>query len=135
MSRIQSEKQAIEIVKDNKQKVLDREAAIYYLEKAATPDNLALLVDMLEDDAFGVRWAAAVVLAKVGDSSMAPLLHALIEKHDSTWLREGSHHVLHYSSSQNIREQSGELQKALRGPGAEMATMQEAFALLKKLSD
>ena len=40
----------------------------------------------------------------------------------------------HYSSSNKVRKQTDALQKALRGPAADVATMSEAAKLLNKLS-
>ena len=134
MVNIQSEQQALTLLNDTTQDVFGREAAIHYLHRYPTQSNLTRLVQALEDDEFGVRWTAAVVLAQVGDDALPPLLHALTEQHESTWLREGAHHVLHYSSGDKAREKTGALQKALRGPAAEMATMHEAAKLLNTLS-
>ena len=134
MINIQSEQQALDLLTNTQEDVFAREAAIYYLGHKPTKGNLAHLVRALEDSEFGVRWVAAVVLAEVGDDALLPLLQGLTEQHDSAWLREGTHHVLHYSSSQKVREQTAALQKALRGPAVEMATMHEAAKLLPELS-
>jgi HEAT repeat protein len=51
------------------------------------------LISALEDDRFEVRWEAAEALIKIGRDAVKPLLKALIKKSDSTWMREGAHHV------------------------------------------
>jgi hypothetical protein len=51
-----------------------------------------------------VRWLAALGLITIGQSSLMPLMHALIEHPDSIWLRQGAHHVLHDIDKQNIDE-------------------------------
>lgn len=53
------------------------------------------LVRALEDNIFDVRWLAAEGLIVMGRDALAPLLHALLERSDSEWLREGAHHVFH----------------------------------------
>jgi len=53
------------------------------------------LVRALEDEVFDVRWLAAEGLITLGRGALLPLLHALVERSDSEWLREGAHHVFH----------------------------------------
>jgi HEAT repeat protein len=53
------------------------------------------LVQALEDRESDVRWLAAEALIALRRDALEPLLEALIERSDSIWLREGSHHVLH----------------------------------------
>ena len=53
------------------------------------------LVKALEDKMFDVRWLAAQALINIGREAVIPVLKALIERADSTWTREGAHHVLH----------------------------------------
>jgi HEAT repeat protein len=53
------------------------------------------LVKALEDKMFDVRWLAAEALIRIGRKAIVPLLHALVKRPDSYWLREGAHHVLH----------------------------------------
>ena len=40
-----------------------------------------------------MRWEAAEALIKIGLDAVKPLLRTLIQKSDSTWMREGAHHV------------------------------------------
>ena len=56
----------------------DREWAIHKLSRSPTPQNTRRLVAALEDNEFGVRWAAAVALAELGQPALRPLLEALI---------------------------------------------------------
>jgi HEAT repeat protein len=51
------------------------------------------LTRALGDEIFDVRWLAAEGLIGIGQPSVAPLLHALIEHSDSIRIREGAHHV------------------------------------------
>jgi HEAT repeat protein len=64
------------------------------------------LIKALEDKMFDVRWLAAEGLIRIGRDAVMPLLHALIKRPESTWLREGAHHVLHDMTE-------GELKKLL----------------------
>jgi HEAT repeat protein len=54
-----------------------------------------VLVSALMDEAPGVRWLASEALISLGQAALAPLLKGLQKHFDSTWMREGAHHVLH----------------------------------------
>ncbi|OGO36300.1 MAG: hypothetical protein A2147_02435 [Chloroflexi bacterium RBG_16_57_8] len=69
--------------------------------------SIQALLEALSDKEFDVRWLAAEGLIRIGRKSIAPLLAALVEHSDSSWLREGIHHALHDMSR-------GDLGKALR---------------------
>jgi hypothetical protein len=73
------------------------------------------LVKALEDDKFDVRWLAARALVALGRDGLPALLQALIERPDSTWLREGAHHVLHDEGYETWQTQLGPVMKALEG--------------------
>lgn len=73
------------------------------------------LVKALEDDKFDVRWLAARALVALGRDGLPALLRALIERPDSTWLREGAHHVLHDEGYKTWQKQLAPVMKALEG--------------------
>ena len=52
------------------------------------------LVEALGDSSFEVRWVAAEALIDLGRAAVPAVLHALLHHADSTWFRNGSHHVL-----------------------------------------
>jgi HEAT repeat protein len=62
------------------------------------------LVKALEDEEFDVRWIAAEGLIKMNIHGLKPLLQALKEEADSSFLREGAHHVLHDLAKGALRE-------------------------------
>lgn len=72
------------------------------LAEIASPEHTAsieagkALVTALEDNEPGVRWLAADALVAMGPASLDPLLHGLLQRSESVWLREGAHHVLHF---------------------------------------
>ena len=111
--------------------VYTREEAVRQLAEDPTHADLLRLAQALEDQQFGVRWEAAVQLANLGDEALPPLLHILVTQHESTWLREGAHHVCYYSRSARVRSETQALQKALRGPAAEVAAADAAVKLLR----
>ena len=73
------------------------------------------LVKALEDDKFDVRWLAARALVALGRDGLPALLQALIERPNSTWLREGAHHVLHDEGYKTWQKQLAPVMKALEG--------------------
>ncbi len=108
----------------------DREWAIHKLSRSPTPQNTRRLVAALEDNEFGVRWAAAVALAELGQPALRPLLEALVTHPESVWLRQGAYHVLHYIADSAISRQTLPLRRALKGPGATYATAGVAAQML-----
>lgn len=64
------------------------------------------LVQTLEDEDPGVRWAAGNGLIDLGEDCLEPLLRALIDRGGSVWLREGAHHVLHALVREGMEELS-----------------------------
>ncbi len=112
---------------------LEREDAVHYLAKQDDPDTLARLVSALDDNAFGVRWAAAVALAGKGATALPQLLRDLTIHSGSSWMREGIYHVLHYNASPAVREKSAELMVALKGPAADITSPIAATRLLQSL--
>jgi hypothetical protein len=52
------------------------------------------LVEALGDRSFEVRWVAAEALIDAGRAAVPAVLHALLHNADSTWFRDGCHHVL-----------------------------------------
>jgi HEAT repeat protein len=83
------------------------------LGQIGSPSATQALVDALEDKMFDVRWMSAEGLITIGRSAVAPLLHALLVRADSIWLREGVHHVLHGISGKRLREITGPVIAAL----------------------
>jgi HEAT repeat protein len=93
-------------------------------------DRLAApaLVDALEDDNAGVRWAAADSLIAIGHKGLEPLLHALVRRSDSAWLREGAHHVLRaLSRRRTLSDTEIAVLRALEAPEATLEAPEAAF--------
>jgi len=82
------------------------------LGQIGNPAAAEALVRTLEDEMFDVRWLVAEALVTVGREALVPLLHALVERADSEWLREGAHHVFH-DLARGKSDLSGVLQPVL----------------------
>lgn len=132
---IESKAQAMTILQDTSQSMLDREHAIHYLrERTLEPNEIEALVVALQDEISGVRWAAGTVLAAHGKAVLPALLRALSQAQGDTLLRASAHHVLHDNVNPEVRHASKALLQALRGPGADVATIQEAGQWLQQLT-
>lgn len=130
---IQTVSEAVSILEQPSQTAREREDAIRFLSNHPSEEGAERLVAALSDDDAGVRWAAAHALIEYGAVALRPLLRALTERSGDFNLREGAHHVLCENINAEIRQQTGELIKSLRGPGADVATMQSASKLYVRL--
>ena len=72
------------------------------LSQIRSPSSIQALITALEDEMFDVRWLAAEGLIRIGRKAIVPILEALVEKSNSSWLCEGIHHVLHDMSKGNL---------------------------------
>ena len=129
----QSPEALLAIVDGARQSEIDREGAIHQLKDFPTEAVIARLIQALEDSDSGVRWAAASTLIEFGDPVARPLLHTLVEKNDSVWLREGAYRVFHDTRSAKIQAATADVVKALKGPAAGLMTTETAVKALGKL--
>jgi len=127
---IQSSAQAIVILQDQQLPENQRTDAAHFLATDTSDESIKALVAALSDADHGVRWAAGTALALLGEPAMHAVLSALLEPHVDKTLRDGVRHVLTDNSSANVRQLSVPLIKALKGPEADIAAMQEAAKLL-----
>lgn len=118
---------------DKGKSAAEREQAIHALGSHPTPDVIDALIALLEDQDDGVRWAVSSALIETGDAALKPLLQALIDQHDSVWLRRGAYRVFHDTKSYKVQQATGEVVKALNGPAAESTTTDAAAQALLKL--
>jgi HEAT repeat protein len=98
-------------------------------DSAAAP----ALVEVLEDEAFDVRWLAAVALIRINIRGLRSLFQALMERGDSTLLREGAHHVIHDLSKGELRKYLAPVLAALEDVDPSVEVPQAAFQALEKL--
>jgi hypothetical protein len=149
------EDQAVAILNDEQLEYQRREFAIHYLAEHPTPAGVTALVGALQDKEFSIRWVTSTALAQLGPLALPEVLRALTDpKLNTTPLREGVIHILHYSSNlahepvykhQHIEPQVyvkpgkllsvGELMSALKGPAADINSMKAADKLLLELGN
>lgn len=92
----------IEALKDKR--YLMRWEAAKALGEIADSGAAPALVEALEDEAFDVRWLSAVALIRINIRGLRPLFQALMDRGDSTLLREGAHHVFHDLAKGELRK-------------------------------
>ena len=132
MSEI-SHEQALAVAVDSGRSPMEREQAIHQLGKSPSPDVVDHLINLLEDNADGVRWAASNALIECGEAALKPLLQALLDQHDSVWLRRGAYRVFHDTKNYKVQQATADVVKALNGPAAESTTTDAAARALMQL--
>jgi HEAT repeat protein len=79
----------------SKQEQLRWEAA-KTLVSIADPVSVPALIKVLRDEIFDIRWLAAEALIAIGKESIEPLLQAIINQSNDSFLQEGAHHIIAY---------------------------------------
>ena len=92
--------------------ILSGDAALRFqaakaLSQMDTPAVIPILIETLvRNPYFGVRWIAAEGLIRLRESGLAPLLRSLRQHSDSTWLREGAHHILRSLHDEGVESEA-----------------------------
>ena len=60
----------------------------------ADPDSIPALIKSLQDQVFDIRWLAAEALIAIGEETIEPLLRAVIDQTNESFISEGAHHVI-----------------------------------------
>jgi HEAT repeat protein len=129
--------QAVELLDDASADTIQREMAAHYLEQHPDRTIVQRMVSALEDNDPGVRWASAEALSKLGQRALIDMLMALMDptRVGNPLLREGVYHALHHNLDPKIPAQAHALMQALRGPVPDLASMEEAFYLLREIRE
>jgi HEAT repeat protein len=98
-------------------------------DPAAAPALVARLMDKDED----VRWVAAEALIALRRKGIKPLLEALADKPDSTWLQQGAHHVFNTLLKKRALELLFPVLTALKQEEPELAIPQAVSEVLQAL--
>ena len=104
---------ATAILLDTNAKEIDRTQAAHFLGENGSETAATALVTALDDDDYGVHWAASEGLAQLGDAAMPALLSALVSSNCSPRIIDGAKHAFHTSVSQTVRTESKELLQAM----------------------
>ncbi len=131
-NHFQSPEQAIAVLKDLSGSELERVSAITYLGQQGTPEAIDALISVLSDDDYGVRWAAADALAKLGATAAPAVLRSMFDPDADERFFESIHHIFKENGDMLIRSQAKPLVQALDKHN-DIQAMTEAAALLKEL--
>jgi hypothetical protein len=78
---------------DSENELLRMEAA-KIVELIADRRSIPLLINLLDDPLFDIRWLAAEGLIKFGRQSICPLLKSVRDGRSSLFFNRGAHHIL-----------------------------------------
>jgi HEAT repeat protein len=121
----------IELLEDRSHQV--RWEAAKALGEIADPRAAPALVSALRDEDFDVRWLAAVGLIAIGPDALVPLLEELAKQPESTWLRQGAHHVLHNLADKKIKGKMAPVLRALESIEPEVGVIEPALKAADEL--
>ncbi len=124
---------AINVLKDTNEDSLKRVDAVKFLGEVGSEQAIDVLVETLEDDDYGVRWAAADELAKLGEKAAPTVLRKLLDPNTSTRVFEMAVHIFKNNGDILIRTKAEALVKALEADH-EIEAMTEASKLLNELA-
>ena len=125
--------QATSILQNKNAAETKRVAAAHFLGRSGSEAAADTLVIALDDDDFGVHWAASEGLALLGEAAMPALLKALADANCSPRVIHGAKHAFHTSSSSVVRAEARPLVAAMHGPDQDIAVIQAASELMTKL--
>jgi HEAT repeat protein len=130
---IVSWQQALAIMDNRLNPVAEREAAARFLEKFPEPQAVPRLVRALQDEDFGVRWAASDALSRLGVHALEEVLRVLADPNQvgDPRLRDSAYHMLHIGQQWPVSVK--ELMRSLKGPAPDLATLEVAAHLLQLL--
>lgn len=80
-----------------------RWGAVKALAEIADPETAPVLIQVLEDDVFDIRWIASEGLIAMGIAGLVPLLEALADECDIASVRESARHVIHVMSEMGLK--------------------------------
>jgi|WetSurMetagenome_2_1015567.scaffolds.fasta_scaffold1076235_2 HEAT repeat protein len=131
----QNVEEAIRILEDTSVGVQVHQEAAYFLADWEDYLEAESLVRALQDDDFGTRWKAAILLAWIGQNAIPALLKAMVDpkRVGDLRLRSGVVHAIRSIQDQHLKAEFGPLLKALQGPAPDLAAMQEGNRLLEKI--
>jgi HEAT repeat protein len=112
---------------------LARREATKALAEIGDSEAAPALVKALEDEEFDIRWTAAEGLTGMNVKGLRALFLALEEKPDSSLLREGAHHVLHYLARGELRKYLVPVLVALEGPAPIAQTLVTAYRAMEDM--
>lgn len=131
---IETFEQAKVVLQDTGEKEENRVHAAEFLAGSGTEGAADLLVVALDDDDYGVHWAASSGLAAMGETALPAVLRVLVKSDCSPRVLHGAKHAFHTSSSPTVREETKGIVAMMHGPAQTIGVMEAANELMIKLS-
>jgi len=128
----------IEALTSNREQV--RWEAAKTLISIADPIAIPALIKALQDKVFDIRWLAAEALIATGTESIEPLLQAVVDQSNESFLHEGAHHVVTYlmhsiSQASELNEILKPVKEALDSTAPMVVGTAAAEIALRKLKE
>lgn len=123
--------EATAVLLDTNAKEIDRTQAAHFLGNSGSETAATALVTALEDDDYGVHWAASDGLAHLGEAAMPALLRALVSSNCSPRTIDGAKHAFHTNASQTVRTETKELLQTMHGSAQNISIMEAASSLME----
>lgn len=67
-----------------------------------SPESIPIFLEGLDDDSGDIRWIASEGLINTGKYAVKPLLELVLDKHDSVFVLNGAHHVIHVLNTKKM---------------------------------
>jgi HEAT repeat protein len=93
--------------------ILIRMEAAKIIELIGDRMSIPVLIDLLDDNEFDIRWIASEGLIKIGRRSIRPVLKSVRDGENSILLNEGAHHVLTALLSESEKKKEMQLLQSL----------------------
>lgn len=123
--------QAIAVLKDEESTEPERVHAIHFLKDHPETGSIDALISVLQDDDFGVRWAASEALVHMGIKAATSALRTIFSPDSDERLLESLHHIFKENGDTLIRNDAEALIRALNASDT-IEAMTEANKLLEK---
>jgi HEAT repeat protein len=101
--------------------------------KIADASAAEALVRTLNDEKVAVRWLAATALINLGRDALVPLLRGLESNSNSTWFRDGAHHVLRDLIGDGVADEAIPVLEALEDIEPRVEAPMAAYHVLQDL--
>jgi HEAT repeat protein len=104
------------------------------LQKIRDERTVPILISLLDDPNYGVRWLAIEGLISLGEGVLPYLLRALQEQEANTWFRESALHVIENVTGPATKRELQDLIESLKHPETALNVPLHAHKALEKLS-
>jgi len=121
------------IARDRSRSEEERTTATHALKRFPPDEAIPILIELMKDDEFSVRWAAAATLRSFGKAMLVPLLRTLATQPADHNLYESAHHALTRFGNPTIETILAPVLDALTHSGATVAVPAVAMEALTEL--